>query len=87
MSTADRKKKNFSFSRKFPFMKSKDQIGSDEQLSTEERKLHIFSLIIVTLFNNVVIHVHRVILILRKNIYVLSVLCNILNTCNLSNTG
>ena len=38
MSTADRKKKNFSFSRKFPFMKSKDQIGSDEQLSTEERK-------------------------------------------------
>ena len=43
MSTADRKKKNFSFSRKFPFMKSKDQIGSDEQLSTEERKLHIFT--------------------------------------------
>ena len=41
MSTADRKKKNFSFSRKFPFMKSKDQIGSDEQLSTEERKFYI----------------------------------------------
>ena len=73
MSTADRKKKNFSFSRKFPFMKSKDQIGSDEQLSTEESKLHIFSLIIVTLFNNVVIHVHRVILILRKYIYMCSV--------------
>ncbi len=39
MSTADRKKKNFSFSRKFPFMKSKDNIGSQEELSTDERKL------------------------------------------------
>ena len=41
MSTADRKKKNFSFSRKFPFMKSKDNIGSQEELSTDERKLRI----------------------------------------------
>ena len=50
-------------------MKSKDQIGSDEQLSTEERKLHIFKHIFPALSNNVVIHVLRVILILRK-IYV-----------------
>ncbi|KAL3847162.1 hypothetical protein ACJMK2_018088 [Sinanodonta woodiana] len=32
----DRKKKNFSFSRRFPFMKSKDQSGS-EDISAEER--------------------------------------------------
>ncbi|XP_060600241.1 disks large homolog 2-like isoform X3 [Ruditapes philippinarum] len=32
----DRKKKNFSFSRRFPFMKSKDQSGS-EDISCEER--------------------------------------------------
>lgn len=33
-STLDRKKKNFSFSRKFPFMKSKDdksEDGSDQE--------------------------------------------------------
>ena len=34
-STVDRKKKNFSFSRKFPFMKSKDQISGDETSDAE----------------------------------------------------
>jgi len=34
-STVDRKKKNFSFSRKFPFMKSKDQISGDEASDAE----------------------------------------------------
>ena len=35
-----RKKKNFSFSRHFPFMKSKDQSGSEDALNVEpiERK-------------------------------------------------
>ncbi|XP_064638199.1 disks large 1 tumor suppressor protein-like isoform X5 [Lineus longissimus] len=32
----DRKKKNFSFSRKFPFMKSKDQSGSEVDVSADE---------------------------------------------------
>lgn len=36
-STLDRKKKNFSFSRKFPFMKSKDDKSEDG--SDQERKL------------------------------------------------
>jgi len=31
------KKKNFSFSRRFPFMKSKDQSGSGEEVSCDER--------------------------------------------------
>ncbi|KAK6962854.1 disks large 1-like isoform X2, partial [Biomphalaria glabrata] len=35
----DRKKKNFSFSRRFPFMKSKDQSGS-EDVSADERNHH-----------------------------------------------
>lgn len=35
-STLDRKKKNFSFSRKFPFMKSKDDKSEDG--SDQERK-------------------------------------------------
>ncbi|XP_059172698.1 disks large homolog 4-like isoform X2 [Physella acuta] len=35
----DRKKKNFSFSRRFPFMKSKDQSGS-EDVSADERNPH-----------------------------------------------
>ena len=38
--TADRKKKNFSFSRKFPFMKSKDQSGSEDAISADERKCY-----------------------------------------------
>jgi len=36
MGTSDRKKKNFSFSRKFPFMKSKDQSGSEDAISADE---------------------------------------------------
>lgn len=36
-STLDRKKKNFTFSRKFPFMKSKDDKNEDG--SDQERKL------------------------------------------------
>ena len=32
----DRKKKNFSFTRRFPFMKSKDHSGSEE-VSCDER--------------------------------------------------
>lgn len=38
----DRKKKNFSFSRRFPFMKSKDQSGS-EDISCDERKYCLHS--------------------------------------------
>ena len=34
----DKRKKNFSFSRKFPFMKSKDQSGSEDAISADERK-------------------------------------------------
>nr|AUG84417.1 Dlg [Platynereis dumerilii] len=37
MGTSDRKKKNFSFSRKFPFMKSKDQSGSEDAISADEQ--------------------------------------------------
>ena len=42
-STLDRKKKNFSFSRKFPFMKSKDDKSEDG--SDQERKyiLHMYT--------------------------------------------
>ncbi|GFG36457.1 hypothetical protein Cfor_11480, partial [Coptotermes formosanus] len=40
-STLDRKKKNFSFSRKFPFMKSKDDKSEDG--SDQERELQVFS--------------------------------------------
>jgi hypothetical protein len=39
-STLDRKKKNFSFSRKFPFMKSKDDKSEDG--SDQERKYIMF---------------------------------------------
>ena len=41
-----RKKKNFSFSRHFPFMKSKDQSGSEDALNVEpiERKYNPRSL-------------------------------------------
>lgn len=38
-STLDRKKKNFSFSRKFPFMKSKDDKSEDG--SDQERKFFL----------------------------------------------
>lgn len=38
LSATDKKKKNFSFSKRFPFMKSKDQSGS-EDISADERKL------------------------------------------------
>lgn len=40
-STLDRKKKNFSFSRKFPFMKSKDDKSEDG--SDQERKCSLFN--------------------------------------------
>ena len=35
MTNEMRKKKNFSFSRHFPFMKSKDQSGSEDALDVE----------------------------------------------------
>lgn len=38
MSTLERKKKNFSFTRKFPFMKSRDNIDD----ASDERKFHYF---------------------------------------------
>lgn len=40
MSTLDRKKKNFTFSRRFPFMKSRED-GKNEDGSDQERKLFI----------------------------------------------
>lgn len=39
VSTLDRKKKNFSFSRRFPFMKSKDDKNEDG--SDQERKYYL----------------------------------------------
>lgn len=36
--TNEKKKKNFSFSKKLPFMKSKDRSGSEDALSCDERK-------------------------------------------------
>lgn len=38
MSTLDRKKKNFSFSRRFPFMKNRED-GKNEDGSDQEREL------------------------------------------------
>ena len=40
MPANEKKRKNFSFTRKFPFMKSKDMSGSEDALNTEglERK-------------------------------------------------
>lgn len=43
MGTSDRKKKNFSFSRKFPFMKSKDHSGSEDAISADEREYRFVS--------------------------------------------
>ncbi|XP_043236903.1 disks large 1 tumor suppressor protein-like isoform X2 [Amphibalanus amphitrite] len=40
MSTLDRKKKNFSFSRKFPFMKSKEDVKSDDGSEENDREIH-----------------------------------------------
>lgn len=39
MSTLDRKKKNFSFSRRFPFMKNRED-GKNEDGSDQERELN-----------------------------------------------
>lgn len=36
--TADKRKKNFSFSRRFPFMKSKEHSGSEDAISGDECK-------------------------------------------------
>ena len=38
MNTADRKKKNFSLSKKLPFMKSRERSGSEDALSADERE-------------------------------------------------
>jgi disks large protein 1 len=41
-STLERKKKNFTFSRKFPFVKSREDQSEDG--SDQERKCNLFSL-------------------------------------------
>ena len=52
-STLERKKKNFSFSRKFPFMKSKDDKSEDG--SDQERKFSsVFSIFDLSLLFNFV---------------------------------
>lgn len=60
-STLERKKKNFSFSRKFPFMKSKDDKSEDG--SDQERKYIILtppstSLSIPESSNQLFVHLH-----------------------------
>ena len=39
-STLERKKKNFSFSRKFPFMKSKEDVKSDDSSDNDRKSIY-----------------------------------------------
>lgn len=50
-STLDRKKKNFTFSRKFPFMKSKDDKNEDG--SDQERKSFYYFLLANLSYNDI----------------------------------